>query len=64
MCLHSICRCSRICSALMEMIGGGDDEWFGGKVGPEGEPTVKWIGSGLKSGAVMTTYWPESALRG
>lgn len=48
----------------MEMVVGGDDEWFGGKVGPEGEPTVKWIGSGLKSGAVMTTYWPESALRG
>lgn len=62
--LHSISKSSRICSALLGMLVGGGDERLGEKVGPVGEPTVKWIGSGLESGAAMTAYWPESALRG
>lgn len=48
MSIHSMCTSSRICSALMEMLMGGDDEWVREKVGPQGEPAVKWIGSGFK----------------
>lgn len=40
----------------MEMVVGGDYGWIGETVGLKGELTVKWIGSGLKSSGVMTTY--------